>query len=636
MSDVAEPILEEPAVTIFDTARLEHGGRPTLRFVTCGSVDDGKSTLVGRLLYDSKMLLDDQLAALASESKVAGTTDGDLDFALLVDGLQAEREQGITIDVAYRFFATQRRRFIVADTPGHVQYTRNMATGASSADLAVVLIDARKGVITQTRRHSHILGLLGVRHVVLAVNKMDLVGFDAYRFAAIAAEYRTIAAQLGISNVQCIPVAARDGDNIFAASSRMPWYDGPTIMEHLETVDVTGDIEGRPFRLAVQWVNRPNAEFRGFCGRIASGMVRRGDAISVRPSDRLTHVAGIVTPAGEQESAIAGQSVTLLLADEIDVSRGDVLTSGPAPLVSDHLAARLVWFDDDAMVPGRRYVIKCGSSATGAVISALTHRVAIDTMEHQAATTLSANEIGHVHLSLDRPLVCEAYRDSRDLGSFILIDALTRRTAAAGMIDHPLRRATDIRWQTLDVDKSVRAGLKQQRPCVLWLTGFSGAGKSSIANLVDKRLSDLGRHTVLLDGDNLRHGLNRDLGFTREERAENIRRVAEVARLFVDAGLIALVSLISPLRSEREMARGLVGAGEFIEIHVATPFAECERRDPKGLYRKARAGELANFTGLDQPYEAPEKPEISVDTSVLSAETACEQIVNYLRERHYL
>jgi len=567
MSDVAEPILEEPAVTIFDTARLEHGGRPTLRFVTCGSVDDGKSTLVGRLLYDSKMLLDDQLAALASESKVAGTTDSDLDFALLVDGLQAEREQGITIDVAYRFFATQRRRFIVADTPGHVQYTRNMATGASSADLAVVLIDARKGVITQTRHHSHILGLLGVRHVVLAVNKMDLVGFDAYRFAAIAAEYRTIAAQLGISNVQCIPVAARDGDNIFAASSRMPWYDGPTIMEHLETVDVTGDIEGRPFRLAVQWVNRPNAEFRGFCGRIASGMVRRGDAISVRPSDRLTHVAGIVTPAGEQESAIAGQSVTLLLADEIDVSRGDVLTSGPAPLVSDHLAAHLVWFDDDAMVPGRRYVIKCGSSATGAVISALTHRVAIDTMEHQAATTLSANEIGHVHLSLDRPLVCEAYRDSRDLGSFILIDALTRRTAAAGMIDHPLRRATDIRWQTLDVDKSVRAGLKQQRPCVLWLTGFSGAGKSSIANLVDKRLSDLGRHTVLLDGDNLRHGLNRDLGFTREERA---------------------------------------------------------------------AGELANFTGLDQPYEAPEKPEISVDTSVLSAETACEQIVNYLRERHYL
>jgi bifunctional enzyme CysN/CysC len=628
--------LQEPMATVLDALRLEHGDRPTLRFVTCGSVDDGKSTLVGRLLYDSKMLLDDQLAALASESKVSGTTGGDLDFALLVDGLQAEREQGITIDVAYRFFATQRRRFVVADTPGHVQYTRNMATGASSADLAVVLIDARKGVITQTRRHSHILGLLGVRHVVLAVNKMDLVGFDADRFAAIAVEYRMIAAQLGIHHVQCIPVAARDGDNIFEPSRRMPWYAGPTIMEYLETVDVTGDIETRPFRFPVQWVNRPNAEFRGFCGRIASGTVQRGDAISVQPSGRLTRVAGIVTAAGEHESATAGQSVTLVLADEIDVSRGDVLTSGAAPLISDQLAAHLVWFDDDAMLPGRRYVLKCGNSTTGAVISTLKHRVAIDTMEHQAATTLGANEIGYVNLSLDRPLVCEAYRDDRELGSFILIDAVSHRTAAAGMIDFSLRRATNIRWQTLDVDKSVRARLKQQRPCVLWLTGLSGAGKSAIANLVDKRLSDLGRHTTLLDGDNLRHGLNRDLGFTQEARVENIRRVAEVARLFVDAGMIALVSLISPLRSERDMARGLLGAGEFIEIHVATPLIECERRDPKGLYRKARAGELPNFTGIDQPYEAPETPEISIDTSALSAEAACERIVGYLTERRYL
>jgi bifunctional enzyme CysN/CysC len=628
--------LREPMVTVLDALRLEHGDKPTLRFVTCGSVDDGKSTLVGRLLYDSKMLLDDQLTALASESKVSGTTGGDLDFALLVDGLQAEREQGITIDVAYRFFATQRRRFVVADTPGHVQYTRNMATGAASADLAVVLIDARKGVITQTRRHSHILGLLGVRHVVLAVNKMDLVGFDADRFAAIAVEYRMLAAQLGIHHVQCIPVAARDGDNIFKPSTRMPWYAGPTIMEHLETVDVTGDIETRPFRLPVQWVNRPNAEFRGFCGRVASGTVRRGDAIGVQPSGRLTRVAGIVTAAGEHESATSGQSVTLVLADEIDVSRGDVLTSGAAPLISDQLAAHLVWFDDDAMLPGRRYVLKCGNSTTGAVISTLKHRVAIDTMEHQAATTLGANEIGYVNLSLDRPLVCEAYRDNRDLGSFILVDALSHRTAAAGMIDFSLRRATNIRWQTLDVDKSVRARLKQQRPCVLWLTGLSGAGKSAIANLVDKRLSELGRHTTLLDGDNLRHGLNRDLGFTKEARVENIRRVAEVARLFVDAGMIALVSLISPLRSEREMARGLLDAGEFIEIHVATPLLECERRDPKGLYRKARAGELPNFTGIDQPYEAPEAPEISIDTSALSAEAACERIVGYLTERHYL
>ena len=628
--------LAEPIDTALDELRLDHGDKPTLRFVTCGSVDDGKSTLVGRLLYDSKMLLDDQLTALESESRAVGTNGGHLDFALLVDGLQAEREQGITIDVAYRFFATQRRRFIVADTPGHVQYTRNMATGASHADLAVVLIDARKGVITQTRRHSHILGLIGVRHVVLAINKMDMVGFDADRFTAIAAEYRTLAALLGIPHVQCIPVVARDGDNIFAQSPRMPWYDGPTVMEHLENVDVSGDIESRPFRLPVQWVNRPNAEFRGFCGRIASGIVQRGDAVSVQPSGRQTHVAAIFTAAGEHDRAVAGQSVTLVLADEVDVSRGDVLTSAAAPLISGHLAAHLVWFDDDVMVPGRRYMIKCGNASTGAVISTLKHRIAIDTMEHQAATTLGANEIGFVNLCLDRPLVCEAYRENRDLGSFILIDTLSHRTAAAGMIDYPLRRATDIRWQTLDVDKSVRSRLKQQRPCVLWLTGLSGAGKSSIANLLDKRLSDLGRHTTLLDGDNLRHGINRDLGFTDEARAENIRRVAEIAKLFVEAGMIALVSLISPFRSEREMARALLAAGEFIEIHVATPLAECERRDPKGLYRRARAGELPNFTGIDQLYETPEAPEISLDTSVLSAEAACERVVDYLRENRYL
>jgi bifunctional enzyme CysN/CysC len=628
--------LAEPIDTALDALRLDHGDKPTLRFVTCGSVDDGKSTLVGRLLYDSKMLLDDQLTALESESRAVGTNGGQLDFALLVDGLQAEREQGITIDVAYRFFATQRRRFIVADTPGHVQYTRNMATGASHADLAVVLIDARKGVITQTRRHSHILGLIGVRHVVLAINKMDMVRFDADRFTAIAAEYRTLAALLGIPHVQCIPVVARDGDNIFAQSPRMPWYDGPTVMEHLENVDVSGDIESRPFRLPVQWVNRPNAEFRGFCGRIASGIVQRGDAVSVQPSGRQTHVAAIFTAAGEHDRAVAGQSVTLVLADEVDVSRGDVLTSAAAPLISGHLAAHLVWFDDDVMVPGRRYMIKCGNASTGAVISTLKHRIAIDTMEHQAATTLGANEIGFVNLCLDRPLVCEAYRENRDLGSFILIDTLSHRTAAAGMIDYPLRRATDIRWQTLDVDKSVRSRLKQQRPCVLWLTGLSGAGKSSIANLLDKRLSDLGRHTTLLDGDNLRHGINRDLGFTDEARAENIRRVAEIAKLFVEAGMIALVALISPFRSEREMARALLAAGEFIEIHVATPLAECERRDPKGLYRRARADELPNFTGIDQLYETPEAPEISLDTSVLSAEAACERVVDYLRENRYL
>lgn len=628
--------LEESEVTALKALRLEQGDRPTLRFVTCGSVDDGKSTLVGRLLYDSKVLPDDQLTVLKSESKAAGSNGGDLDFALLVDGLQAEREQGITIDVAYRFFATKRRRFVVADTPGHVQYTRNMATGASGADLAVVLIDARKGIVTQTRRHSSILGLLGVRHVVLAVNKMDLVGFDHDCFTEIATDYRMVAVQLGIQHVQCIPVVARDGDNIFVASPRMPWYAGPTIMEHLETVEVSGDIESRPFRLPVQWVNRPNAEFRGFCGRIASGTVRLGDAVSVQPSGRQTHVAGILTAAGEEDRATAGHSVTLVLADEIDVSRGDVLTSGAAPLVSDQLASHLVWFDDEAMVPGRRYMLKCSGFTAGAVISTLKHRLAIDTMEHHAATTLGANEIGYVNLSLDRPLVCEAYRENRDLGSFILIDALRHRTAAAGMIDFSLRRATNIRWQTLDVDKTVRARLKQQRPCVLWFTGLSGAGKSTIANLVDQRLCGLGRHTMLLDGDNLRHGINRDLGFTNEARVENIRRVAEIARLFVDAGLIALVSLISPFRSERDVARNLLDAGEFVEIHVATSLVECERRDPKGLYRKARAGELPNFTGIDQPYEAPEKAEITVDTSALSAESGCELIVNYLRERRYL
>jgi bifunctional enzyme CysN/CysC len=610
--------------------------KPTLRFVTCGSVDDGKSTLVGRLLYDSKMLLDDQLDTLTSDSKLAGAPGEQLDFALLVDGLQAEREQGITIDVAYRFFATQRRRFVVADTPGHVQYTRNMATGASSADLAVVLIDARKGVITQTRRHAHILGLFGVRHVVLAVNKMDLVDFDADRFTAIAVEFRMLAETLGISDVRCIPVVACDGDNIFTASSRMPWYTGPTVMSHLESVDVGDTLENRPFRLAVQWVNRPNADFRGFCGRIASGTVHAGDPIRVQPSGRASHVATIVTADGPLEQATAGQSVTLVLTDEIDASRGDVLTSGAPPIVSDQLAAHLVWFDDDAMLPGRRYVLKSGASSTGAVISTLKHRVAIDSMAQQAATTLEANEIGCVNLSLDRPLVCEAYRDDRNLGSFILIDPISRRTVAAGLIDFALRRADNIRWQTLDVDKSVRARLKQQRPCVLWLTGLSGAGKSTIANLVDRRLCELGRHTAVLDGDNLRHGINRDLGFTTEARIENMRRVTEIAAVLVDAGLITLVSLISPFRSEREMARQRLEAGEFIEVHIATPLSDCESRDPKGLYRRARAGELPNFTGIDQPYEAPERPEIMIDTTTMAPDAASELIVGYLREHHYL
>ncbi|MDA9430449.1 adenylyl-sulfate kinase [Bradyrhizobium sp. CCBAU 51627] len=627
---------EAPTIAAPDAPQLDQDDRPTLRFVTCGSVDDGKSTLVGRLLYDSKTLLDDQLDALASESKTSGTAGGDLDFGLLVDGLQAEREQGITIDVAYRFFATKLRRFIVADTPGHMQYTRNMATGASNADLAVVLVDARKGVVTQTRRHSHILSLLGIRHVVLAVNKMDLIGFNGGRFAAITAEYLTLAGQLGISQVQCIPVVAPDGDNIAAASTRMPWYAGPTVTAYLESVDVAGDISGRPFRLPVQWVNRPHAEFRGFCGRIASGAIATGEAVTVQPSGRRTRIARILTPGGEHDRATAGESVTLTLADEIDISRGDVLTTGAAPLVSDQLAAHLVWFDDDAMVPGRRYMLKCGTASSGAVITTLKHRIVIDTMARENATTLDTNQIGYVHLSLDRALVFEAYRDDREMGSFILVDPISHRTAAAGMIDLSLRRATNIHWQRLAVDKSVRARLKQQRPCVLWFTGLSGAGKSTIADLVDRRLAEFGRHAALLDGDNLRHGINRDLGFSSTERMENVRRVAEIAALFVDAGMIALVALISPFRSEREMARHRVEAGEFIEIHVATPLAECERRDPKGLYRKARAGELPGFTGIDDPYEAPQAPEIAIDTSELTSEAACERIIRYLQEHHYL
>lgn len=627
---------EAPTIAAPDAPRLEQDDRSTLRFVTCGSVDDGKSTLVGRLLYDSKTLLDDQIEALASESKTAGTTGGDLDFALLVDGLQAEREQGITIDVAYRFFATKVRRFIVADTPGHAQYTRNMATGASNADLAVVLVDARKGVITQTRRHSHILSLLGVRHVVLAVNKMDLSGFDGDRFAAITAEYLTLAGQLGISEVQCIPVVAPDGDNIVAASARMPWYTGPTVTSYLEAVDVSGDVSQRPFRLPVQWVNRPHAEFRGFCGRIASGTIATGDAISAQPSGRRTLVARILASGGERERALAGESVTLTLADEIDVSRGDVLTAGPAPLVSDQLAAHLVWFDDEAMVAGRRYLLKCGTASTGAVITTLKHRIAIDTMAQESATTLDVNQVGYVHLNLDRALVFEAYRDDRAMGSFILVDPISHRTAAAGMIDQSLCRATDVHWQQLAIDKSVRARLKQQRPCVLWFTGLSGAGKSTIADRLDRRLAELGRHAALLDGDNLRHGINRDLGFSSADRMENVRRVAEIAALFVDAGMIALVALISPFRSERALARQRVEAGEFIEIHVATPLAECERRDPKGLYRKARAGELPAFTGIDHPYEAPQTPEITIDSSELSTDAACERIIRYLQEHHYL
>ncbi|HXP95301.1 MAG TPA: adenylyl-sulfate kinase [Telmatospirillum sp.] len=625
-----------PSPPAVDALLRKQGELPALRFITCGSVDDGKSTLIGRLLYDSQLLFDDQLSTLLSESKVYGTTGGDFDFALLLDGLQAEREQGITIDVAYRFFATKRRRFIVADTPGHEQYTRNMATGASNAEAAVVLVDARKGVVTQTRRHSYILGLLGVRHVLLAVNKMDLVDYDADRFALIAAEYRALAKRFDLRHVDCVPVVARAGDNVFFASQRMPWYGGSTVLDYLETVEVLADQTDRPFRMPVQWVNRPYPDFRGYSGRVASGRVGLGDDVVAEPSGRHSRVTRILTAAGDGEHAGAGQSVTLLLADEIDVGRGDVLTAGKASLVIAKLAAHLLWLDDQPMVLGASYVMKNGTRQLGAAITTLDHRVDIDSLECQAATTLGLNEIGHAQLTLDQPLVCEIYRDDREMGGFILIDRFSHRTVAAGMIDFALRRALDVPWQDFEVDKALRARLKHQRPCVLWFTGLSGAGKSTIVNLLDKRLNGMGRHCYVLDGDNLRNGLNRDLTFGEADRVENMRRVAEVAALFVDAGLIVLVSLISPFRQEREAIRMSLGPGEFIEIHVATPLAECERRDPKGHYRRVRAGTLKNFTGIDSPYEPPEHPDLSFGTTELSAEQAMEQVVAFLQAGRYI
>ncbi|MTJ79965.1 MAG: adenylyl-sulfate kinase [Telmatospirillum sp.] len=612
------------------------GEMPALRFITCGSVDDGKSTLIGRLLYDSQALLDDQLSALRSDSRVWGTRGGDVDFALLLDGLQAEREQGITIDVAYRFFATERRRFIVADTPGHEQYTRNMATAASTADLAVVLVDARKGVVTQTRRHTYILGLFGVRHVLLAVNKMDLVSFDADRFGAIVAEFRHLSRPLGIPHVTAIPVSAAAGDNIFERSRAMSWYDGPTVMDHLETVEVTAESATRAFRLPVQWVNRLPGGGRGYCGRIASGRIAVGDELSVHPSGRKSHVRSLLTNAGEKRSAEAGQSVTVVLADEVDVGRGDVLSSGTGgPLVAGRISAHLLWLDEQPMTPGVSYVMRCGTREAGAIIETLDHRVDIESQETAGATSLVLNDIGYGRLLLDRPMACESYRDSRDLGGFILIDRFTHRTAAAGVIDHALRRATDVPWQELDVTKAVRARQMRQRPCVLWFTGLSGAGKSTIANLVEKRLLSLGRSCYLLDGDNLRHGLNGDLGFADAERRENMRRVGEVAKLFVDAGLIVLTALISPFRDDRNRIRAGLEPGEFIEIHVSTPIAECERRDPKGHYRRARKGEIADFTGVASAYEPPDAPEILCDTTGMSAEEAAAMIVGYLQEKRY-
>ncbi len=609
----------------------QHESKPLLRFITCGSVDDGKSTLIGRLLYDSKRLFDDQLAALESDSRRHGTQGEGIDYALLMDGLAAEREQGITIDVAYRYFDTDRRKFIVADCPGHEQYTRNMATGASTADVAVVLVDARKGLLAQTRRHSYIVSLLGIGHVVLAVNKMDLVDYDADVFTAIAEGYRALATQLGIADVQCIPLSALAGDNLSSASTRMPWYSGPHLLQHLDSVQLEPPETGSGLRLPVQWVNRPNAQFRGYAGTIAAGQVRVGDAVVVVPSGRRTQVASVLDANGEVDSARAGQAVTLTLRDEIDISRGDIIAAiDDPPEVADQFAAHLLWMDDAALLPGRPYWLKIGSRTVTVSISEIKHKVDVNTQERLAAKRLELNEVGYCNLALDEPIAFAPYARNRVLGGFILIDRQSNATVAAGTLEFALRRAGNVHWQHLDVDRSARARIKGQAPRVLWFTGLSGAGKSTVANLVDKRLHALGYHTFILDGDNVRHGLNRDLGFTDEDRVENIRRVAEVARLMADAGLIVLVSFISPFRAERQLARERFDAGEFVEVFVDVPLEVAEARDVKGLYRKARAGQIPNFTGIDSPYEAPETPEIHLHADGENVEALARHVLEFL------
>ncbi|HSA50356.1 MAG TPA: sulfate adenylyltransferase subunit CysN [Yinghuangia sp.] len=610
-----------------------HEHKSLLRFITCGSVDDGKSTLIGRLLYDSKLVFSDHLAALESDSKKVGTQGGELDFALLVDGLAAEREQGITIDVAYRFFSTERRKFIVADTPGHEQYTRNMVTGASTADLAVILIDARKGVLTQTRRHSYLVSLLGIRNIVVAVNKLDLVDYSQEVFDRIEADYRSFAAEIGLSDIVCIPMSALAGDNITEPSPNTPWYDGPTLVGHLETVEIADDLHTGPFRLPVQWVNRPNLDFRGFSGQIAGGVVRPGDRVRALPSGQESSIARIVTADGDLDEAVAGQSVTVTLMDEIDVSRGDVIAAASEPAaVADQFECHLVWMSDEPMLPGRPYLLKLGSRTTGVTVAQPKYKVNVNTLEHAAARTLELNEIGVCNIHLDRRVPFDPYTANRDMGGFILIDRFTRATVAAGLLHFALRRADNVHWQAVEVDKTARARLKGQRPAVVWFTGLSGAGKSTIANLVEKRLHDQGFHTYLLDGDNVRHGLGRDLGFTDADRVENIRRTAEVAKLMVDSGVIVLASFISPFRAERDMARSLLGDGEFVEVHVDAPLSVAEARDRKGLYAKARRGELAHFTGIDSPYEPPETPELRLDASgSVSAEENAGLVVEHLR-----
>jgi bifunctional enzyme CysN/CysC len=609
-----------------------HQHKTMLRFITCGSVDDGKSTLIGRLLYDSKMIFEDQLAALEADSKRSGTQGEEIDFALLVDGLAAEREQGITIDVAYRFFATEKRKFIVADTPGHEQYTRNMVTGASTADLAVILIDARKGILTQTRRHSYIVKLLGIRHVVLAVNKMDLVDYNQAEFDKIVADYREFADSIGIEEFTAIPISGFKGDNITGSSDNTPWYEGTALLPLLETVEVEDALEqAEPFRMPVQWVNRPNLDFRGFSGLIASGTVKPGDEVRVLPSGKTSKIARIVTFDGDQDLAVAGESVTLTLTDEIDCSRGQVIVAAQSPLeVADQFESTLVWMDEHALLPGRAYWMKIGTQTVSATVHEPKYEVNVNTQEHLASKTLDLNAIGVANITTDREIPFASYEDSRDLGGFILIDKITNQTVAAGMVHFALRRAQNIHWQATDISREHHASMKHQKPAVLWLTGLSGSGKSTIANIVEKKLARMNRHTFLLDGDNVRHGLNKDLGFTEADRVENIRRVGEVARLMTDAGLIVITAFISPFRSERNMVRSMMQPGEFLEVFVDTPLEVAESRDVKGLYAKARAGELKNFTGIDSPYEYPEAPDLRIDTTKMTPEEAADAIIDRL------
>jgi bifunctional enzyme CysN/CysC len=612
----------------------EPDAKDLLRFLTCGSVDDSKSTLIGRMLHDSKLIFEDQLSTLAKDSVKHGTTGEEIDFALLVDGLEAEREQGITIDVAYRFFTTPRRSFIVADTPGHEQYTRNMATGASNADLAIILIDARKGVLVQTRRHSLICSLLGIRHVVVAVNKIDLAGYSKDTFERIVGDYTSFASQLGFTSIMPIPMSARYGDNVTEKSGNTPWYRGPSLIEYLESIDVESDVAGKPFRFPVQWVNRPNLDFRGYAGTVISGSVKVSDQIVVASSGKTSQVKELLTYDGPRQSAEAGDAVTITLTDEVDIARGDLLVHPTSrPEVTDQFAAHLIWMSEDQLIPGRSYLARIGTKTVPLTVTSIKHKIDVNTREHIATHTLGLNDIAFCNLSTSVPVAFDAYEQNRRTGAFIIIDRFTNHTVGAGMVAFGLRRGTNIHWQPLLIGKAERTALKHQKPAILWFTGLSGAGKSTVANIVEQMLHAAGHHTMMLDGDNVRHGLNRDLGFTEADRVENIRRVGEVAKLMTECGLVVLCSFISPYRAERDMVRGLVGEGEFLEVFVDTPIEECIRRDPKGLYAKAKAGQIKNFTGFDAPYEAPENAEIHLHTSGLEAQQLADQVIKALADR---